>query len=545
MGACFVLILLLAATACAQPAPTPLPEPPALPEIAPPCPVPQLPDEAGRCTDAESAVTGPGGRTLWVAPTGSDAATGSRETPLRTIQAAADRARPGDGILIREGVYRETVRPRTGGDGPGRRVTFAAYPGETVVVSGSELLPGPWTETPEGWRTAWPRELPAYVGDLGDALRRELVTADGTVLRPDFDSGTGRLAPDAFRPEGPDTAVRALIVGVNPATAHLEAAERTVLFAPLDLANPYADCGSAGQPAWLRLVGLTFRHAANRAQWGAVCLGRSDALVEDVTVEWTNGLGIDTSGERHVVRRTRANDNGQMGWGGSCSGCLFEDTEAARNNWRGVDAYWEAGGGKWTHSSGSTWRRHRATDNDGPGLWLDIDNHGNRIEDALLVGNMGAGLILELNTTETVVERAYVAGTRRLGWSGTGVLMQAASRNTLRESVIVGNEGGGLWLRLDPEGRAQDGHHRIERNLVAGNLTDATFEAREVAVEDETLDAVRSNRFSGNRWGRVPASGERSTFFVRPEPGNPAHHRSSDLARWAELVGAEGDGWAF
>ena len=34
--------------------------------------------------------------------------------------------------------YRETIEPRQGGTGPDRRVTFAAYPGDTVIVSGAD-----------------------------------------------------------------------------------------------------------------------------------------------------------------------------------------------------------------------------------------------------------------------------------------------------------------------------------------------------------------------------------------------------------------------
>src|SRR5688500_1303986 len=56
--------------------------------------------------------------TYYVAPGGSDAAVGSLEQPLGTIQQAADRAAAGDTVLIRGGVYRETVTlPRSGSAG--------------------------------------------------------------------------------------------------------------------------------------------------------------------------------------------------------------------------------------------------------------------------------------------------------------------------------------------------------------------------------------------------------------------------------------------
>jgi hypothetical protein len=301
------------------------------------------------------------------------------------------------------------------------------------------------------------------------------------------------------------------------------------------------ECGDERQPGGIRVVGLTFRHAANRAQWGAVCAGGHESLIEDVTVEWTNGAGFDTSGRGHTFRRNRALNNGQIGFVGSCDGCVFEHNEAAHNNWKGYDPFWEAGGGKWTRSSGSVWIRHLAHHNDGPGLWLDIDNHDNAILDGTFHANQAAGIFLEYRTTGTRVEGNTVTGTRWRAWTGTGILSQAAGGNLIRHNTVAGNEGGGIWLRLDPDRRAPEGHNRVEHNVVAGNASGATGEAREMAVEDETPEGVRTNAFTGNVIGFVPPTGERSSFFVRPEPGNPAHHRGSDLPRWRALVRSDGD----
>ena len=74
-----------------------------------------------------------------VAPTGDDQAAGTPERPFRTLQRAADIMQPGDTCMIRGGTYRETVRPRTGGRA-GKPVRFIAAPGETVMVSGTEVM---------------------------------------------------------------------------------------------------------------------------------------------------------------------------------------------------------------------------------------------------------------------------------------------------------------------------------------------------------------------------------------------------------------------
>jgi alpha-N-arabinofuranosidase len=46
-----------------------------------------------------------------VSPNGSDTHEGSQAAPLRTISAAANKARPGDIITVHEGVYRERINP--------------------------------------------------------------------------------------------------------------------------------------------------------------------------------------------------------------------------------------------------------------------------------------------------------------------------------------------------------------------------------------------------------------------------------------------------
>jgi hypothetical protein len=82
--------------------------------------------------------------TYYVSPVGDDDAKGTLDHPFRTIQHAADVMVAGDTCLIREGTYRETVRPAASGEA-GRPITFRAYPGEIATVSGADVLEAEWT----------------------------------------------------------------------------------------------------------------------------------------------------------------------------------------------------------------------------------------------------------------------------------------------------------------------------------------------------------------------------------------------------------------
>ncbi len=74
----------------------------------------------------------------WVAPDGDDGNAGTRESPWRTIQHAAEVAEPGDVVNIREGVYAEQVRILVSGTAEAP-IVFRAAPGEHPVIDGADL----------------------------------------------------------------------------------------------------------------------------------------------------------------------------------------------------------------------------------------------------------------------------------------------------------------------------------------------------------------------------------------------------------------------
>jgi hypothetical protein len=80
----------------------------------------------------------------FVSPGGSDKNPGTQQSPFASIQKAAEILKPGDTCYLREGVYRETLRPRNSGT-PGAEITFAGYKDEKAVISGADIV--------DGWKT--------------------------------------------------------------------------------------------------------------------------------------------------------------------------------------------------------------------------------------------------------------------------------------------------------------------------------------------------------------------------------------------------------
>jgi Right handed beta helix region/Protein of unknown function (DUF1565) len=86
--------------------------------------------------------------TIVVAVNGDDSAAGTLTHPLRTIQAAVDRAKPGDVIAVLGGTYALTdnITITTSGTAS-QPITLGAYQGEHVVIDGEQL---PAAHTPVG-----------------------------------------------------------------------------------------------------------------------------------------------------------------------------------------------------------------------------------------------------------------------------------------------------------------------------------------------------------------------------------------------------------
>lgn len=69
----------------------------------------------------------------------SDDNAGTKEYPLKTINAAAAIATPGTHVLIHSGEYRECVQPARGGEGVDKMICYEAYNNENVIIKASVI----------------------------------------------------------------------------------------------------------------------------------------------------------------------------------------------------------------------------------------------------------------------------------------------------------------------------------------------------------------------------------------------------------------------
>jgi len=125
---------------------------PLLPHITRPARASVLPAGGSLRHGWDPDVEGPVSATLFVAPDGDDAARGSLEQPLRTIQRGVDllAQRPGGSLSIRGGIYRERVSLSALQGRPGAEYRLHRHGRERVTITAAEVL--------SGWRPCPPAE---------------------------------------------------------------------------------------------------------------------------------------------------------------------------------------------------------------------------------------------------------------------------------------------------------------------------------------------------------------------------------------------------
>ncbi len=79
----------------------------------------------------------------------SDENPGTEQKPFKTISKAAQVLKPGEKVIVKEGIYRETVKPARGGTNRDNIISYEAAPGENVTITGAEPLNVLWTKSTE------------------------------------------------------------------------------------------------------------------------------------------------------------------------------------------------------------------------------------------------------------------------------------------------------------------------------------------------------------------------------------------------------------
>ena len=186
----------------------------------------------------------------FVSTSGADDDAGTLSAPFRTIQRAADVARAGDTVFIRGGTYRETVRPARSGTAAAP-ITFRPYEGESVTVSGADVV--------AGWSSHSGRVYRARQGwDLGSGDNQVFV--DGRMM---VEARWPNTTLDLTHPRKASADSIAVTLNGNRSKADLRDAALTHPAGAWDGATIHFAPGHA----WVAQTATVTDHAAGRLQF--------------------------------------------------------------------------------------------------------------------------------------------------------------------------------------------------------------------------------------------------------------------------------------
>jgi hypothetical protein len=248
---------------------------------------------------------------------------------------------------------------------------------------------------------------------------------------------------------------------------------------------------------------------ANAAQKGAIHAREGVGwTIENCEVRLNSGGGIGVGSGSHV-RGCDIHDNGQIGLGGHGRNIRVEHNHIWSNNIYGFDGTWEAGGAKIALSEGVTFRGNHVHDNNGPGLWCDIDCRHVLYEENLVERNRDIGIFHEISFDAVIrnnVLRHNGLGDR--GWFWVSDIVLAASEGVEVHDNRIAVARGRCGIVLIDQGRRDNGNrYKTRNNTVLAN--EMTFEGAPCAGgvsdtkpgdENFTIITDGNNLFDRNRY---------------------------------------------
>jgi hypothetical protein len=224
----------------------------------------------------------------------------------------------------------------------------------------------------------------------------------------------------------------------------------------VETAVVFAAFGSGADDVTIR--GFTVEKFATPTENAAIeaYAGGHNWLIADNTVRLNSAVGaVVRQGGR--ISNNRLLRNGQAGYGAgsdgagdTASGVVIEGNLIEGNNWRRVNPFFSAGGGKIVRTIGARLQDNISQDNYGRGMWSDLDNSQVVYERNTVKRNL-TGIYHEMGFSADIRgNHLECNGTGGDGNLYTGVLLTNVSDVVIeRNEIIVCAEGNAISVRED------------------------------------------------------------------------------------------------
>ena len=458
-------------------------------------------------------------------PNASDQNTGTKERPFKTINKAAQIAKPGEKILIYSGVYREAIYPKRGGTSTQEMISYEAAPGENVIIKGSKVLDQKWEQrkvytdvladpnTTYTWsRRTWVTTIPDtffddgyYPFKLPNILPEEHQLMPWAKLvknMPPFTSTRALIFQDGKRMIQLETYADVVRV---PGTFWIDKDGKTVHIHSFDSNDPNNSLIEIGTQQhllkpqkvglnYIQLKGLTFEHCANgflRTSTGAVtALGGHHWIIENNTIRQNNSSGLefgffayelDDKNPENIKRDFKENIGAVIVRNNTIHDCgtagirsfVVKDGIVTGNHiyncgWQDAENYWECSGIKMLVCYNTLVSDNHIHDiQGGNGIWLDWDIRYSRVTRNKIhdIQNIQGGIFIEASHYPNLVDNNFV-------WNIDGNGIYANDTDYLRiYHNLVANITGNVVHAIVQTDRYQNGRKlTAEDNLVYNNI---------------------------------------------------------------------------
>ncbi len=217
---------------------------------------------------------------------------------------------------------------------------------------------------------------------------------------------------------------------------------------------------------------ITVEKFASAAQKGAIHSREGTGwTIEKCEARLNSGAGLSV-GTGSLVQNCDIHHNGQIGIEGNGNGIRVENSRIWSNNIYGFDATWEAGGVKIALSDGVTFRGNHVYDNDGPGLWCDIDCRNVLYEGNLVENNQDVGIFHEISFKAVIrnnVLRRNGLGNRGWFW-GADILLSASEDVVVSDNTLTVAPGRCGIVLIDQGRRNSSGKfYKTRNNTIRAN----------------------------------------------------------------------------
>ncbi len=368
---------------------------------------------------------------VYVATDGSDSNAGTKAKPFKTISAATKAAKANGTVVVRGGVYHESVLiyPHAG-------LTVQAYPKETVWLDGSEQVTG-WTKSGSVWvKSNWATFFDASPTHTKGA-------ADGTAENWQWINPSYPLAsyPDQVWIDNIPLKQVSSRSAVTTGTFYVDKSAMQLVIGS-DPSSKRVDVSTLAEAMSIRSTDSVIRgigvrrYATSVPMMGTVTTYYDGVTLENVMIVDNATTGLFVGSKNVTLRNVTLRNNGLLGMGANNADNLkVESLYSEANNSQRFNCSPVSGAMKITRSRQVSVQGSAFVNNFGQGPWFDESVYDTTFADNDVVNNTCAGVIFELSDKVKVVNN-LIANNKK-----EGMIVQDTGNVEIWNNTFVGNVG--------------------------------------------------------------------------------------------------------